>query len=87
MDESNNINSRNSIYPNSHTDHGPELWTDWLTPRTDAQAALSVLEGRGAQNKRRSTRYRPSGTNQDEPRKARESTASYDLSTTDPSQH
>ena len=67
--------------------HGPELWTDWLTPRTDAQAALSVLEGRGAQNKRRSTLSRPSGTNQDEPRKARESTASYDLSTTDPSQH
>ena len=64
--------------------HGPELWTDWLTPRTDAQAALSVLEGRGAQNKRRSTLSRPSATNQDEPRKARESTASYDSSTNRP---
>ena len=45
--------------------HGPELWTDWLTPRTDAQAALSVLEGRGAQNKRITL-----SSQRDEPRRA-----------------
>ena len=42
--------------------------TDWLTPRSGSQAALSVLECRGAQSKRKTTRHRSSGTNQVDPR-------------------
>ena len=42
--------------------------TAQLTPRTDPQAALSVLECRGAQSKRNTTRHNSSGTNQVEPR-------------------
>ena len=42
--------------------------TDRLTPRSGSQAALSVLECRGAQSKRKTTRHSSSGTNQVEPR-------------------